>query len=113
MIRQMISSLRQQVVEKLPAKGVFPVIYEREENLNKNIALSHLILKVTAVPVKGSEDKRYLEIAVVNYPRPYGSERVLCLGYTQDIINALNDEESLLQRILKVVPEMARNLEYI
>ena len=51
LIKKMIRDLREQVKEKVPEEGSFPVVYERYENPDKSISLSHLILKVTAVPV--------------------------------------------------------------
>ena len=59
-------------VKKGSEKGVFEVVYEREEVSDLLLGLSHIILKVTNVGVKGSEDERYLDIAGVNYPSPYG-----------------------------------------
>jgi len=52
LIKKMIRDLLEQVKEKVPEEGSFPVVYERYENPDKSISLSHLILKVTAVPVK-------------------------------------------------------------
>ena len=79
----MIQNLRKQVEEKVPETGEFPVVYEREDVKERRIGASHVILKVTNVQVKGSEDERYLELAVLNYPSPYGAETVIKLGTTQ------------------------------
>ena len=110
LIKKMIRDLREQVKEKVPEKGSFPVVYERYENPDKSISLSHLILKVTAVPVKGNENKRYLEFAVVNYPKPYGCEKVMGLGLKQEIIEILSHED-LYQKILAAIPSMERDLQ--
>lgn len=110
LIRKMIADLRKQVAEKVPEVGEFPVVYERYENPDKSLDLSHIILKVSDVSVKGSEDKRYLEIAVVNYPSPYGSESVVGYGTTQDILDRLQ-EEALANDIVKKIHKMERELE--
>ena len=111
LIRKMIRDLREQVEEKVQEKGTFPVVYERYENPDKALRLSHLILKVTAVPVEGKEDSRYLELAVVNHPTPYGCEKVLGLGMKQAILEVLADEENLHRKIMEAIPAMARDLE--
>ena len=72
LLEKMVLSLQKQVEEKVPEKGVFEVVYEREEVSDLHLGLSHIILKVTNVGVKGSEDERYLDIAGVNYTSPYG-----------------------------------------
>ena len=99
----MIQNLRKQVEEKVPETGEFPVVYEREDVKERRIRASHVILKVTNVQVKGSEDERYLELAVLNYPSPYGAETVIKLGTTQQIKEELEKSElvEILQQRLK------------
>ena len=112
LIRKMIHDLRMQVLEKVPEYGTFSVVYERYENPDKSIALSHIILKVTAVKYEGKETQRFLELATMNYPSPYGCERTVGFGTTKDILRILEDsDESLFQKIMKAIPEMARDLE--
>ena len=89
LLEKMVLSLLKQVEEKVPEKGGFPVVYEREEVTDLHIGLSHIILKVTATGVPAVGDERYLELAAVNYPCPYGAESVVGFGYTQDIIACL------------------------
>jgi len=109
-IRKMIACLQEQVKEKVPEKGTFPVVYEKYENTGKK-APTHVLLKVTEVPVKGSEDKRYLILAVLDMPNPYGCERVIGYGSTHEIINILdNQDDDLLEEIMKAIPEMVRSL---
>ena len=110
LIKKMIASLRKQVLANVPEAGEFPMVYEREENPDKTVALSHLILKVTAVDLKGDEDKRLLELAVLNYPCPYGAEMAVCYGTTKEILVKL-DEDELVERLLKLVHRLERDLE--
>jgi hypothetical protein len=110
LIKKMIHNLLKQVFEKVPKKGSFPVVYERYENPDKRYNLTHIILKVTAVPVKGAEDERYLEIAAVRYPQAYGAESVVGFGTTDDIIKRLQDKE-LFDKILSTIPRLARDIE--
>ncbi|MBR3080240.1 MAG: hypothetical protein IKH01_10610 [Prevotella sp.] len=110
LIKKMIHDLFKQVLEKVPQKGSFPVVYERYENPDKSYNLTHIILKVTAVPVKGSEDERYLEIAAVSYPHAYGAERVVGFGTTEDIIKRLQEIE-LFEKIMESIPCLARDIE--
>ncbi len=107
LLERMIAGLRKQVEEKVPDKGTFPVVYEREDVLHMEIGLSHLILKVTAL--KYSEDERFLEIAAVNYPNPYGAEIAVGFGYTQDILSRL-DEDGLANELAKKVPKLAEEI---
>ena len=111
LLEKMIDGLRKQVKEKVPEKGAFPVVYEREDVSNMNIGLSHIILKVSSVEVTGAEDKRYLELTAVNYPSPYGVETVICLGSTQDI-KARLQEDGLLDELIKKVPKLSKDIEY-
>lgn len=97
--------------KKRPDKGVFTVVYEREDVSELKIGLSHLILKVTNVGVPGHEDKRYLELGAVNYPSPYGAGCVMGYGTTQDILVRLQDVQ-LLEDLMKKVPKLIEDIEY-
>ena len=111
LLEKMIQSLQKQVEEKVPEAGKFEVVYEREEVKDMRLGLSHLILKVTAVGVKGEEDKRYLDFAGVNYPSPYGCVCTVGFGYKQDIIAKLK-EEGLLDLLEKKVHYLAEEIYY-
>lgn len=111
LLERMITELRKQVEEKVPQEGIFPVVYEREEVSDLHIGLSHLILKVTNVGVIGHENKRYLELAAVNYPSPYGASCVMGYGSTQDIQARLQDTQ-LLDDIMEKVPKLIEDIEY-
>jgi len=111
LLERMIAGLRKQVEDKLPQKGIFPVMYEREDVSGMHIGLSHLILKVTNVGVPGHEDKRYLELGAVNHPSPYGVECVMEYGSTQDILTRLQDDQ-LLDDMMKKVPKLIEDIEY-
>ena len=100
-----------QAIRKVPQHGKFDVVYEREEVKDLHIGLSHLILKVTCVGVKGSEDKRYLELGAVNYPSPYGAESVMGYGTTQEIIARLQDD-SLLGDLARKTHDLAEDILY-
>lgn len=110
LIRKMIRDLRQQVVEKVPEVGEPPVVYERYENPDKSLDLSHIILKVSPIGVRGFEDERYLEVAVLNHPSRYGAESVVVHGYTKDILAKL-DEEGLEDIIMEKIRTLERDLE--
>lgn len=111
LLEKMIHGLRNQVEEKVPDKGVFTVVYEREDVSGMHIGLSHLILKVTNVGVPGHEDKRYLELGAVNHPSPYGAGCVMGYGTTQDILVRLQDVQ-LLEDLMKKVPKLIEDIEY-
>ena len=106
LLEKMIQGLLRQVEEKVPEKGAFPILYEREDVSAMRIGLSHLILKVTTA----GEDERYLELAAVNYPSPYGAQSVVGYGSTQDILNRLREDE-LLEVLLKKVPKLADDID--
>ncbi len=111
LLGKMIIGLRKQVNEMVPEKGPFPVVYEREDVSDMKIGLSHLILKVSDVGVKGFEDKRYLEFAAVNHPSPYSVEGVVGFGSTQDILALLREDE-LLEKLLEKVQKYAADIDY-
>ena len=111
LLEKMVLGLRKQVSEKVPQQGLFNVVYEREDVKELHIGLSHLILKVSNVGVKGSEDKRYLELGAVNYPSPYGAESVMGIGFTQDILARLQ-EDSLLDDLVRKTHDLAEDISY-
>ena len=111
LLEKMIVGLRKQVEEKVPEKGAFPLVYEREDVTERKIGLSHLILKVTGVSLKGCEDERLLEFGAVNYPNPYGAECAFGCGSTQDILARLKDEK-LLDELLEKIPRFAEDIDY-
>ena len=104
LLEKMIAGLRKQVEVKVPEKGAFPVVYEREDVSAMKIGLSHLILKVSHVGLPGSEDERFLELGAVNHPNPYG-------GKTQDILARLQDD-ALLEVLMEKVPKLADDIDY-
>ena len=63
------------------------------------------------VGVDGAEDKRYLDIAGVNYPSPYGCVSTIGYGYTKDIIAKLK-EEGLVDLLEKKVKYLADEIDY-
>ena len=111
LLEKMISSLYEQAKSKLPEKGPFDVIYEREEVKEMRLGLSHLILKITSVGSGDNEKRRYLELAAVNYPSPYGAESVVGYGYKQDILAKLK-EEGLVDLLEKKVKYLADEIDY-
>ena len=111
LLERMIVSLRKQVEEKVPEKGAFPVVYEREDVSGLHIGLSHLILKVTNTGVPGSEDERYLELGAVNHPFPYGAESVMGYGTTRDILARLQ-EDGLLDELVEKAKKLAEDVDY-
>lgn len=110
LLERMIVRLRQQVEEKVPECGAFPVVYEREDVSDWHIGLSHLILKVSDVGVQGKEVERLLEIAGLNHPSPYGAEIVVGIGSTQDIL-ALLRKEGLADELMKKVAKLVNDLD--
>lgn len=111
LLQKMIIGLLKQVEEKVPEAGAFPVVYEREDVSTMNIGLSHLILKVTHVALRGSEDERFLELGAVNHPNPYGAETVVGYGKTKDILARLQDD-TLLEVLMDKVPKLADDVSY-
>ncbi|MBQ7419320.1 MAG: hypothetical protein IJV17_01115 [Prevotella sp.] len=109
LLKKMISGLLKQVEEKVPEKGAFPVVYEREDVTEMKMGVSHVILKVSNVSSKGCEDERFLDLAVVNHPNPYGAESAVGFGSTQDILARLRGEE-LLEVLMKKVPKLADDI---
>lgn len=110
LIRKMLRDLRVQVEEKVPEEGDFPMVYERYENPDKRLNISHLLLKVSPVKLEGRERKRFLDFVIFNYPNPYCSERCVGAGTKQEILDRLVQEE-LFQKIMNIIPEMEHSLE--
>ena len=111
LLENMIGGLYEQAKSKLPEKGPFDVIYEREDVKEMRLGLSHLILKITSAGSGDNEKKRYLELAAVNYPSPYGATSVVGYGDTQDILARLK-EEGLVDVLVKKVSKLAEDIDY-
>lgn len=111
LLEKMVGNLYEQAKSKMPEKGAFDVVYEREDVSEMRLGLTHLILKISNVPLEGSLDKRYLELAAMNYPNPYGAESVVGYGNTKDILERLQDD-SLLDILVEKVPKLAADIDF-
>ena len=67
--------------------------------------------KYILVHVKDSENERYLEIAGVNDPYPYGAESVVGIGTKQDIM-ALLREDGFVYNLMGKVSQLAEDIKY-
>lgn len=111
LLERMVINLRKQVEEKVPEKGIFPMVYESEDVSTMIYGLSEVILKVSNTGVPGSEDKRYLEFGGVKDTCPYGVECVMGYGSTQDILLRLQEPE-LLDELMNKIPKYVDDIEY-
>ena len=109
-LQTMVDNLLLQVKDKVPAEGDFPVVFEEYEVEDKSIGSSHIFLKVSHVSVGGTNNERYLELAALNRPSPYGAELVVKLGTTQDIISELQDP-LLIDKLQDKLKRLIRDLE--
>lgn len=110
LLEKMVASLQKQVDEKVPETGNFDVVYEREDVKERHIGLSHVLLKVTAVGL-GHDDERYLELAAVNHPMPYGAETVIALGNKQAILEKLQ-EPGLVEKLQVDLKRLIDDIDY-
>ncbi len=113
LVRKMIHDLRELVVDNVPEVGEFKIVYAQYENPDKAYCVTHWMLKVTHPPksIEPTESKRYLELVAYNLPSPYIAESVVGFGNKQMIINDLQNEDSLIEKILEKMPRLARDLE--
>lgn len=111
LLKKMVISLRKQVEEKVPEKGSFPMVYEREDVSEMRVGLSHLILKVTSMDLIGCEDERFIELGAVNYPSPYGAECSVGCGSTREILAQLQDD-SLVDKLYYKVRGLSNDIDY-
>lgn len=107
--RRMIDDLRKQVVEKVPQQGAFDVVYEEYKAEKGDHGFSNIFLKVSPVKLKDMNE-RFLELALLNYPSPYGAETVVGFGTTQDILQRLADPE-LLTKLQEDFQRLMKDLE--
>ena len=105
----MIDHLLLQVKDKVPVEGDFPVVFEEYEVEDKRIEASHIFLKVTHVNVKDTNNERFLELAVLNHPCPYGAETAIRCGTKQDILNHLQNP-SLADELHEKLQRLIRDL---
>ena len=111
----MVQELRERVKEMVPEQGDFAIVYSDFKNPDKGMGVTDWMLKVTKPPQKidPTERKRYLELVAYNLPSPYIAEKVLGSGMKSDILNMLQDEDTLVTMIINKMPDMARDLEDI
>ena len=50
------------------------------------------------------------ELVAYNLPKPYIAECVVGFGDKQEILNVLQDEDALISKILKKMPNLSRDL---
>lgn len=114
LVKKMVSDLKNKAKNKdiVPSKGDFDVVWEEFENPDKSLSATHFLLKISVPKVPGAEDKRYLEAAAVKRGSQYGTESVICLGSTQEVLDKLN-EQSIEQIIKEKFIKLAKGLEDI
>jgi len=114
LIKKMVTELREKAkdTKKLPERGEFDVIWSEFENKDKSIGATHGLLKISNTGVKGSEDKRYLEVAALRKGSPYGAETVIGFGSTKDILDKLN-EQGIEQVVKENFLRLAKDLDHV
>lgn len=108
-IQIMIDNLYQQVKDKVPAEGEFPVVFEEYKVEDKKVDASHILLKVSHASLEKTGKERFLDLAVLNYPSPYGAESTVRFGTTEDILRELQSP-ALLEDILTKLPRLISDL---
>lgn len=106
----MVENLLLQVKDKVPEVGDFPVVYEEYKVEDKTVGASHILLKVSHVSIDKTGRDRIMDLAVLNYPSPYGAEMGIKYGTKEDIIRYLEDP-SLAEELLNKIPRLIRDLE--
>ena len=109
-LQTMIDHLLLQVKDKVPEEGDFPVVFEEYKVEDKRMEASHIFLKVTHVNAKDTNNERFLELAVLNHPNPYGAETAVRCGTKQDIMKELQNP-SLADELYKKLQRLIRDLE--
>jgi len=112
LVRKMIRELKELVIVQVPEVGDFEIVYAEFENPDKSFNVTHWKLKVTHPPksIEPTETERYLELVAYNLPNPYIAESVVGFGDKQEILNVLQDEDALISKILKKMPNLSRDL---
>lgn len=110
LLEKIVANLLTKVEENVPETGSFEVVYEREDVSEMNIGLSHIILKVTILG-SSHEDRRYLELAAMDYPFPYGAETVVGFGNKQAILDKLQ-EPDIVETLQKKLRKLIEDIDY-
>lgn len=104
-----IDHLLLQVNDKVPVEDDFPVVFEEYEVVDKRIEASYFFLKVTHLNVKDTNNERFLELAVLNHPNPYGVEMAVRCSTKQDILKHLQNP-SLADELHEKLQRLIRDL---
>lgn len=110
-ISSLISELIPKVKEQVPESGLFKDVYADFENTDKELCLTHVMLKVEAVPkcIENYINRRYLTCVGYKLPAPYKCSMIIKAGTKAEIIDYLNDP-SLITKIYDVIPQLSYNL---
>lgn len=112
-VRKMIEQLILQARSTLPAVGRdFSCIYSEFPVNFSGLCITDVLLSIDPVPeiIADSADKRYLTLRVYKLPCPIKSVRIIFVGSSEEIMDYLNNDEYLTQRIVDAIPDLDSNL---
>lgn len=100
--------------EQVPESGLFNDVYVEFENTYKELCLTHVMLKVEAVPkcIENYTNRRYLTCVGYKLPAPYKCSSIIKAGTKEEILESLNDA-SLIMIIYQKVYQLSCNLDDI
>ena len=92
-ISNLICGLIPKVREQVPESGLFNDVYSEFENTDKELCLTHIMLKVEAVPkcIENYTNRRYLTCVGYKLPAPIKSPMILKIGTKAEIVDYLHD----------------------
>lgn len=110
-ISNLICGLIPKVREQVPESGLFNDVYAEFENTDKELCLTHVMLKVEAVPkcIENYTNRRYLTCVGYKLPAPYISSSIIKAWTKEEILECLNDA-SLQAIIYEKVYQLSNNL---
>ena len=110
-IQQLVFDLRERVSTEVPERGDFHVIYVEHELTAPDRTLSYFMLRVDPMPAGMQHDDVTRCLTAVGYhpSLPYQSKRTVQYGTKQEIIDLLEDENTVLQ-IQNLIPKLEDDL---
>ena len=111
-ISNLICGLIPKVREQVPESGLFNDVYSEFENTDKELCLTHIMLKVEAVPkcIENYTNRRYLTCVGYKLPAPYKCSLIIKAGTKEKILECLHDA-SLITIIYQKVYQLSYNLD--
>lgn len=110
-VEYLISDIRNKIANSVPKSGDFPMVYSEFKVTDREMCLTDVILKLSALPhhQPSYQTGRWLEVVGYRLPIPYKATRVIFKGTKDEVLMFLDSAEAL-NKIRRAIPDLDFNL---